>query len=97
MALGCAILSRHSVSFLVVKHYVIDAQFWCCGNPASEHGAFHEALLVCALTFSHLADTQIGLFEGERDLYELIMIRRGAIRVTGALTPPPHGHCVEEE
>lgn len=46
----------------------------------------------------HVADTEIGLLEGKRgDLYELLMIRQGDIRVTGVLTRPPHCHCVEEK
>ena len=46
----------------------------------------------------HAADTGIGLLEGKRvDLHELLMIRQGDIRVTGVLTCPPHGHCVEEK
>lgn len=53
---------------------------------------------VCAVPFLHVAATEIGLLEGMRvDLYELLMIRQGDIRVTGVLTHPPHGHCVEEK
>jgi hypothetical protein len=45
-----------------------------------------------------VADAQIGLFEGKRvDLYYLIMMGEGAIRVMGVLTPllPYNDH--EEE
>lgn len=53
---------------------------------------------MCAVPFPHVADTEIGLLEGKRvDLYELLMIRQGDIRMTGVLTRPPHGHCVEEK
>ena len=54
-------------------------------------------LHVCRATFLHVADAQIGLFEGKRvDLYYLIMMGEGAIRVMGVLTPPLRGHCTEE-
>ena len=45
-----------------------------------------------------MADMDIGLLEEKgADLYELLMIRRGDIRVTGVLTRLPHCHCVEEK
>lgn len=57
------------------------------------------AFSVCVrYLFRRVADTEIGLLEGKRvDLYELLVIRQGDIRVTGVLTRPPHCHCVEEK
>lgn len=56
------------------------------------------ALSVCAVLFPVVADTKIGLLGGKGvDLYELLMIWQGDIRVTGVLTHSPHGHCMEEK
>lgn len=77
--------------FWGVKYSVSDIQFWWFTvEPRTQ--------CVCAEPFPHVADTGFGLLEGKRvDLYELLMIRQGDIRVTGVLTRLPHGHCVEEK
>lgn len=95
-----------------MKYYVIDARFGAVEIPPVSMDCSTRSLMnqgpmplryprstcVVRRSFPHVADTQSGPFEGKRvDRYYLIMTGRGPIRVTGGLTPPPLGHCVEEE